>query len=42
VRDFEAVNRVAASHGLDLLRDIAMPSNNRILVWRAKENKFLK
>lgn len=39
VRDFEAVNRLAASHGLDLLRDIAMPSNNRILVWRAKENK---
>lgn len=39
VRDFEAVNRLAASHGLDLLRDIAMPSNNRMLVWRAKENK---
>lgn len=41
VRDFEAVNRLAASHGLDLLCDIAMPSNNRILVWRAKENKSL-
>ncbi len=40
VRDFEAVNRLAESHGLELLRDIAMPSNNRILVWRAKENKF--
>lgn len=39
VRDFEAVNRLAASHGLDLLRDIAMPSNNRVLVWRAKETK---
>ncbi len=36
VRDFEAVNRLAASHGLDLLRDIAMPSNNRMLVWIAK------
>jgi SAM-dependent methyltransferase len=36
VRDFEAVNRLAAAHGLDLLRDIAMPSNNRILVWVAK------
>lgn len=35
VRDFEAVNRLAASHGLELLRDIAMPSNNRILVWEA-------
>jgi hypothetical protein len=36
VRDFEAVNRLAASHGLELLRDIAMPSNNRMLVWVAK------
>lgn len=36
IRDFEAVNRLAASHGLDLLHDIAMPSNNRILVWNAK------
>ena len=36
VRDFEAVDRLAASHGLELLRDIAMPSNNRILVWEAK------
>jgi len=36
VRDFEAVNRLAASHGLELLRDIAMPSNNRILVWEAR------
>jgi SAM-dependent methyltransferase len=35
VRDFEAVNRLAASHGLELLRDIEMPSNNRILVWEA-------
>ena len=37
VRDFEAVNRLAASHGLELLRDIEMPSNNRMLVWRAKQ-----
>jgi len=36
VRDFEAVNRLALSHGMVLLRDIAMPSNNRILVWEAK------
>ena len=36
VRDFEAVDRLAASQGLELLRDIAMPSNNRILVWEAK------
>jgi len=36
VRDFEAVNELAASHGLELLRDFEMPSNNRILVWEAK------
>jgi SAM-dependent methyltransferase len=36
VRDFEAVNRLAASHGLELPRDIEMPSNNRILVWEAR------
>lgn len=35
VRDFEAVNDLAASHGLELQRDIAMPSNNRMLVWAA-------
>jgi SAM-dependent methyltransferase len=39
VRDVEAVNRLAATHGLALQRDILMPSNNRLLVWRAKENK---
>jgi SAM-dependent methyltransferase len=38
VRDFEAVNRLALSHGLDLLHDIEMPSNNRMLVWLAKES----
>jgi SAM-dependent methyltransferase len=39
VRDFEAVNLLASSHGLELLHDIEMPSNNRMLVWLAKENK---
>lgn len=39
VRDFEAVNRLAQSHGLELLRDITMPSNNRILVWEVKGNQ---
>jgi hypothetical protein len=37
VRDFEAIDRLASSHGLVLLRDIEMPSNNRILVWRTQE-----
>ena len=36
VRDFEAVNQLAASHGLILQRDIEMPSNNRLLVWEAQ------
>jgi len=35
VRDFEKINELAASHGLELQQDIAMPSNNRILVWQA-------
>ena len=39
VRDFEAINALAASHGLELLRDIAMPSNNRILVWEARSGQ---
>lgn len=34
VRDFEAVNDLAESHGMVLLRDVAMPANNRTLVWR--------
>ena len=34
IRDFEAVNALAAMSGLRLIEDIAMPSNNRTLVWR--------
>jgi hypothetical protein len=34
VRDFEAINRLAETHGLFLLRDVTMPSNNRTLVWQ--------
>ena len=34
VRDFEAVNQLAVSQGMVLLQDIAMPANNRTLVWR--------
>lgn len=33
IRDFEAVDRCAASHGLLLQHDYAMPANNRLLVW---------
>jgi len=35
VRDFEQLNKLAATHRLELQRDIEMPSNNRILVWQA-------
>lgn len=34
IRDFEAVDMLARTHGLQLLEDIAMPANNRCLVWR--------
>jgi hypothetical protein len=35
VRDFEAVDALAHARGLTLQEDIAMPANNRILVWRS-------
>lgn len=34
VRDFEALDRLAEAQGLRLEQDVAMPSNNRILIWR--------
>jgi len=34
VRDFEAVDKLAQAQNLILHRDIAMPVNNRTLVWR--------
>ena len=34
IRDFEAVDALAAQWGMVLLRDEAMPANNRTLVWR--------
>ena len=34
IRDFEAVNQLAADHGLELLEDNMMPANNRLLVWQ--------
>lgn len=33
LRDFEAVDALAAQAGLKLIEDRAMPSNNRCLVW---------
>lgn len=34
LRDFEAVNELARGAGLTLEHDVAMPANNRTLVWR--------
>lgn len=34
IRDFEAVDALAGAAGLALERDVAMPANNRMLVWR--------
>lgn len=34
IRDFEAVDALARGIGLRLVDDIAMPANNRTLVWR--------
>lgn len=34
VRDFEAVDALAAGIGLGLVEDVAMPANNRCLIWR--------
>jgi hypothetical protein len=36
LRDFEDVNAMAAAQGLVLERDVAMPANNRTLVWRRR------
>lgn len=34
IRDIEAVDALAAAIGLQRLDDVAMPANNRMLVWR--------
>lgn len=34
IRDFEAVDALARDIGLHLVADVAMPANNRTLVWR--------
>lgn len=42
VRDFEAVDALARAQGLALQRDVAMPANNRTLVWRrANDSRFV-
>jgi hypothetical protein len=34
IRDFEAVDALAGAIGLRLAADVAMPANNRMLIWR--------
>ena len=34
IKDFEKINELAESGGMKLIDDIAMPANNRILVWQ--------
>ncbi|MEH6824425.1 MAG: DUF938 domain-containing protein [Motiliproteus sp.] len=34
IRDFEAVDRLAAAQGLRLQADLAMPANNQLLLWQ--------
>ncbi len=38
VRDFEALDELARAQGLELCKDVAMPANNRSLVWRRRLN----
>lgn len=38
IRDFEAIDRLAAAQGLVLQDDVAMPANNQLLVWQASQN----
>jgi SAM-dependent methyltransferase len=35
IRGFESINQLATEQGLSLADDLAMPANNRLLVWRA-------
>lgn len=37
IRDFEAVDALAQAAGLQLLADVAMPANNRLLTWRRSD-----
>jgi len=34
IRDFEAVDRLAAEQGLSLFKDVPMPAHNQLLIWR--------
>ena len=40
IRDFEAVDELARGIGLRLVDDVAMPANNRCLVWQAAPGRL--
>ena len=42
LRDFEAVDALAAAAGLRLLADVAMPANNRLLTWRREASQGVR
>lgn len=37
IRDFEALERLAAAQRLRLLSDVAMPANNQLLLWQKSD-----
>ena len=34
IKDFEFVDELAQSHGLNLVQDCSMPANNQFIVWQ--------
>ena len=38
IRDFEAVNQLAINAGFVLAKDITMPANNQLVIWKAQDN----
>jgi SAM-dependent methyltransferase len=36
IRDFEWIAQIAGATGLELLEDVAMPANNRTLIWQKR------
>ena len=40
LRDVEAVHALAATAGLQLVEDRAMPANNRCITWQRHADKF--
>ncbi|WP_198360679.1 DUF938 domain-containing protein [Thalassotalea crassostreae] len=39
IRDFEAVNQLALNAGLVLEKDISMPANNQLIIWKTQHDR---